>query len=249
MTAPAHADEGCAVLELRQYTLHPGRRDGLIETFEHEFIESQEALGIRVVGEFRDLDDPDRFVWMRGFRDMEARREALTAFYRGPVWRTHRDTANAAMIDWSDVLLLRPTAPGSGFALAGAARPPVGAAERPSSIVTATICLLEAPLDAEFLRGFDTRVRPALAEAGGAPIAWFASETAENTYPALPVRTGEYAFVWFSTFADSDRHREHLESLARSAHWNEDALPALAARLARPLQTLRLAPAARSLLR
>jgi len=246
MTAPTDADEGCAVLELRQYTLHPGRRDELIEIFEREFIESQEALGIRVVGEFRDLDDSDRFVWMRGFRDMEARREALTAFYRGPVWRTHRDTANAAMIDWSDVLLLRPTAPGCGFALAGAARPPVGAAERPSSIVTATICLLESPLDAEFLRGFDTRLRPALAEAGGAPIAWFASETAENTYPALPVRTGEHAFVWFSTFADASRHREHLERLARS---NEEALYALAARLARPLQTLRLAPAARSLLR
>jgi len=33
-------DDGCSVLELRQYTLHPRRRDELIEIFEREFIES-----------------------------------------------------------------------------------------------------------------------------------------------------------------------------------------------------------------
>src|SRR3546814_14914788 len=37
------------VVELRQYTLHPGQRDVLIELFEREFIESQEATGIRVI--------------------------------------------------------------------------------------------------------------------------------------------------------------------------------------------------------
>ena len=33
----------CPVLELRQYTLKPGMRDILIELFEREFVESQEA--------------------------------------------------------------------------------------------------------------------------------------------------------------------------------------------------------------
>ena len=76
-----------AVVELRQYTLHPGRRDELIELFEREFIEPQEACGIRVLGQFRDLDDPDRFVWMRGFRDMAARAGALPRSTAGPVWQ------------------------------------------------------------------------------------------------------------------------------------------------------------------
>ena len=62
-----------SVLELRQYTLHPGRRDDLIALFEREFIEPQEAAGIAVLGTFRDLDAPDRFVWLRGFADMPAR--------------------------------------------------------------------------------------------------------------------------------------------------------------------------------
>jgi hypothetical protein len=52
----------CAIIELRQYTLHPGAREVLIELFDGEFVESQEALGMHVVGQFRDLDDPNRFV-------------------------------------------------------------------------------------------------------------------------------------------------------------------------------------------
>src|SRR5258707_14069765 len=71
------------IVELRQYTLHAGQLDRLIDLFEHEFIESQEALGISVIGQFRDRDDPNRFVWLRGFPSMAARGEALGAFYGG----------------------------------------------------------------------------------------------------------------------------------------------------------------------
>ncbi len=71
---------GCSVVELRQYTLHDGTRERLIDLFENEFIESQEALGIRVIGPFRDLEDPNRFVWLRGFPDMNERGRMLSAF-------------------------------------------------------------------------------------------------------------------------------------------------------------------------
>ena len=60
----------CPIVELRQYTLHPGKRDVLIDLFDRKFVESQEALGMKVIGQFRDLDNPNRFVWLRGFRDM-----------------------------------------------------------------------------------------------------------------------------------------------------------------------------------
>ena len=102
------------VIELRQYTLHPGRRETLIRPVRGAFLEPQEAAGIRVLGQFRDLDDPDRFVWMRGFPDLAARPAALGDFYGGPVWAEHRDAANATMIDSDDVLLLRPVPGGTG---------------------------------------------------------------------------------------------------------------------------------------
>src|SRR5436190_19037883 len=126
------AQHYCPVVELRQYTLYPGRRDELIELFDREFVESQEALGMRVLGQFRDLDAPDRFVWVRGFGDMATRAEGLTAFYGGPVWRANSAAANATMIDSDDVLLLRPLGP--GFAIDHSVRDVA-----PTSLVLATI--------------------------------------------------------------------------------------------------------------
>lgn len=124
MTTDLRADPGtlgCHVVELRQYTLHPGQRAVLIDLFEREFIEPQEAVGMTVLGQFRDLDDADRFTWLRGFRDMPGRLAGLTAFYGGPVWQAHRAAANATMIDSDNALLLRPAWPGAGIGMVGLA--------------------------------------------------------------------------------------------------------------------------------
>lgn len=56
------------VVELRQYTLNPGERQTLITLFESEFVESQEAVGIRVIAHFRDIDRPDVFTWRAASR-------------------------------------------------------------------------------------------------------------------------------------------------------------------------------------
>jgi hypothetical protein len=242
--------EGWSAFELRQYTLHRGRRSTLVELFDRELVEPQEAAGMWVVGQFRDLDRDDRLVWVRGFRDMTARAGALTEFYGGPVWREHRDAANATMVDSDDVLLLRPAYRGSGFPTPHRPRPPAAApGPPPASIVTATLYHRETPVDAAFVELFRNRVQPALADAGARPLACLEVEPAENTYPALPVRTGEHVLVWFSSFADAGDHRAHTERLKRSRHWRDDVLPDLLARLSGPPRQLRLAPTARSLLR
>ena len=96
------------VIELRQYTLKPGTRDGFIERFEREFQDTQEAVGIHVLGTFVDLDDPDRFVWFRGFASLDERATSLAAFYGGPVWAAWGDETNADLVDSDDVLMLQP---------------------------------------------------------------------------------------------------------------------------------------------
>src|SRR5215472_3645099 len=96
------------VVELRQYTLHPGQRDVLINLFDREFVETQEAVGMPILGQFRDLANPDRFVWLRGFHDMPQRAFALNEFYSGPAWKANSSEANATMVDVDNVLLLRP---------------------------------------------------------------------------------------------------------------------------------------------
>src|SRR5687767_12791407 len=105
----------CPVLELRQYTLKPGQREILIDLFDRHFVESQEALGMTLAGQFRDRRRADRFVWLRGYSNMESRHKALEAFYSGPVWGAHKGKANTTMEDVSDVLLLKPARPELAF--------------------------------------------------------------------------------------------------------------------------------------
>jgi len=228
----------CSIVELRQYTLYPGQRDTLITLFEREFIESQEACGLQLIGQFRDLDDPDRFVWLRGFADMPSRAEALAAFYGGPVWQANRDAANATMVDSDDVLLLRPLE-GHGFTLPTAAPEPAG-------LVVATLCFFDAPVDERFVRFFDEAVAPRLAATGGASVARLVTEPSANNFPRLPVREGEPVFAWFARFADERAHREHLAALEADATWRREVEPELLRRLKAPLRSLRLQPTARS---
>ena len=171
------------IVELRQYTLHPGKRDVLIDLFDREFLETQEAAGINVIGQFRDLDDHDRFVWFRSFPDMEQRKEALTRFYEGPVWKAHRQAANATMIDSDNVLLLRLVDPRWGFPAPKSARPPIGRTERSASQFALTVY------------SFDETAT--LVNESGMTL--LRSEPAQNTYPALPVRMGENVLVSFSS--------------------------------------------------
>ncbi|MFG1702250.1 NIPSNAP family protein [Nonomuraea sp. M3C6] len=217
------------IYELRRYTMRPGRRDTLIELFEREFVEGQEATGMRVTGSFRNPDAPDMFPWLRAFADMPTRRAALHAFYSGPVWLANRDAANATLIDSDDVLLLHSV--GSAEPPAWE-RPPVGAAEPPSSLYVATIYHVEDGFAAFFAR----EAVPALTEAGVPPIGCLESEHSPNDYPRLPVRTGENVFVWFARFETAEEEREV-------------DLPMLKPRLTAAPERLRLRPTARSAMR
>ena len=239
----------CPVVELRQYTLKPGMRDVLIDLFEQEFIETQEATGIVVIGQFRDIDNPDRFVWLRGFADMPTRARALQEFYGGPVWKAHREAANATMIDSDNVLLLRPPRPASGFFLENAKRPPPGAREMSKGLLVATICYLDASPEADFMGFFECTITPALTETGASILAYFVTENHPNTFPALPVREKVNVFVWFSHFSDRAAYDHHTAALTNSTRWSNEIAKELAARLKGRPEVLKLSPAARSQLR
>lgn len=220
------------VIELRQYTLHPGRRDVLIALFEREFVESQEALGMVLPGLFRDADKPDRFVWLREFPDMAARPEMLGAFYGGPVWQANRSLANSTMIDSDNVLLLRPAWSGADFAPSGA-RATIGAIGSAKGLVIADLHYFAAPVPDSLVTGWREAMPGRIAAAGGKFLAACVTEAAENNFPKLPVRQGENVFVSFTLFDDVAR--------AHAVGLTED----LAGQV-KETETLRLIPTARS---
>jgi NIPSNAP len=232
------------IVELRQYTLHPGTRDVLIELFDREFVETQEALGMKVIGQFRPLDDPDRFIWLRGYPDMATRARALAAFYDGPVWARHRDVANATMIDSDNVLLLHPAGPGRGFVL-DRERPPPGSTRIPDGLVVATIYYLEASGADQFANFFESALEPALTHAGASILAVFVTEHAPNDFPRLPVREGEQVLVYFAAFADEAAHERHRAALAEAPGWQRLERE-LSRHLTSDAEIWRLRPTARS---
>jgi quinol monooxygenase YgiN len=238
----------CPIVELRQYTLHPGKRDVLIDLFDREFVESQEALGMKIIGQFRDLDNPNRFVWMRGFRDMPSRAQALKDFYGGPVWKAHREAANATMIDSDNVLLLHPATPPSGFSFGNKERSPAGSNETRSELIVATIYYFDAPVDAAFVQFFEKTLKPAVTDSGATVLAYFVTEDSENTFPALPVREGENVFVSFAGFNDAAAYERHIAALTQSPRWRDEISKELARRLKREPEILKLSPTTRSLL-
>jgi hypothetical protein len=228
------------VLELRQYKIVSSRRDALIAVFERWFIESQEAEEMRLVGQFRDRDDPNRFTWIRSFPDMTARERALNAFYFGPVWQAHRDEANPLLEDNDNVLLLKPLTPELAFA-EPAAPAPSGQPLEPAGLVVATIHYLWKDPAEGFGSRFAGRIAPALAAAGLPVLGAYIPEASENTFPRLPVRQHEKVLVWFTRVADQATWED---AQARLAHD-----PELADAQERPAQVLRLDPTPRSRLR
>ena len=237
----------CPVVELRQYTLVPGGRDVLISLFERHFIESQEATGMTVIGQFRDLNNPDRFVWLRGFADMVSRARQLQEFYGGPIWKKYREAANAKMIDSDNVLLLRPARTNSGFCLENLKRPH-GNKEDSNGLVMATICHLSGNTHGDFLRFFQCNFEPKLTSPGGSILATFVSENHPNTFPALPVREGVNVFVSFSHFADRGSYEQHAAIFTNSISENGVAKKLSTLSKGRA-EVLLLAPTSRSLLR
>ena len=242
----SHASTRCPVIELRQYTMVPGERETLIALFEREFIETQEATGMTLIGQFRDLSDPDRFVWLRGFNDMDARAAQLGEFYGGPVWKAHRDAANATIIDSDNVLLLRPVSPTSGFHLEQARRAPLGSDTKRKDLLVATIYHLGKTKGADFAAFFERKLRPHLTQAGILVLASFITETHPNTFPRLPVREDANVFVWFARFPDCEAY-EKATAVAQSK-WEKEGAMKLAELTKEQSEVLLLSPTPRSLL-
>jgi NIPSNAP len=227
-------------MELRQYTLVPGGRDTLVDVFDRYLVAGQEADGMEIVGQFRDLDDPERFVWLRGFPSMAGHGAALAAFYGGPVWRAHRTVANATMIDSDNVLLLEPLdrdvvklrSAASNFA---------------ASVIGIEVAYLDGPVTTAD-RAVARAAAAALSTARVEVLGVFTTHVADNDFPGLPLRE-ENVLVWVFRATDDSSYSSHREELGRSPGWLGATQSVEARGNGLPMQHLRLRPTAGSRLR
>jgi len=204
--APSAADsvahlkrEAWSVVELRRYTTAPHTRPRFAAWFDAYFPEAFEQLGALVFGQFLDCADPNRFVWLRGYRDLGARPIVNAAFYYGPLWREHRTKVNAILPDSDNVLLLQPL-PGHALALLPAVDPidePHGA----QGIVVMHIFAVRKGHESAFAAKLDPVMARWRAD-GARDVGLLATLDVPDNFPQLPVREDGPWLVWIGLVRD-----------------------------------------------
>jgi len=186
-----------AIFELRNYQMQPGRTREFIRYFEENFLFSQRDEGMDVLGQFEVVGEPDRFVWIRRFADMESRLRGLSGFYGGPYWKARRNTANEMIVDSDHVHLLRSLGPAD--ALTGGISLEDRASEPPGVVQDGGLVAVD------FYRsepgGLDRMIQALESREG---LGRFVTETATNDFPALPVIQEENLVVTISSRGEGE---------------------------------------------
>lgn len=100
------------IVEVRTYRVKPGHRDEFIRFFEAQAIPAMQSYGIRVYGPLQDIENPNKFVWLRGFPSLEERDQMKAAFYGGKVWTDEQEALATPMLYSWDFTLCE-TSPGA----------------------------------------------------------------------------------------------------------------------------------------
>jgi hypothetical protein len=108
LTARAILDS-VMVIEMRTYKLKPGRRDEFLEIFRSRSTPAHDEIGMKILGPFLSIEDPDVFFFMRGFPDLASRDPMKAQFYEGPLWKNELEAVLMPMIEKYEVVLVEDT--------------------------------------------------------------------------------------------------------------------------------------------
>lgn len=102
------------IVEVRSYRIKPGKRDEFINLFETRAVPAQRTYGINVIGPFLDVENPNKFVFLRSFPSLEVRERMKEAFYGSELWKNELEELAMPLLDSYDVILCE-TSPGCVF--------------------------------------------------------------------------------------------------------------------------------------
>src|ERR1700687_3518115 len=75
------------MIEMRTYKTKPGKRAEFLEIFRSKSIPAHAEIGMKILGPFLSVEDPDTFFFMRGFPDIGSRGPMKAKFYEGELWK------------------------------------------------------------------------------------------------------------------------------------------------------------------
>ena len=94
------------IIEMRTYRLKPGLRERFLELFRTRSMPEHARLGMRILGPFPSIEDPDVFFFMRGFPDLASRDPMKAQFYEGELWKRELEGILMPMIERYEVVLV-----------------------------------------------------------------------------------------------------------------------------------------------
>jgi NIPSNAP len=98
------------IVEVRSYRIKPGHRDEFIRFFETRSIPALRDHGMKIAGPFLDLENPNKFVWLRYFPSLDERDRMKKAFYEGDLWKNELEAIAMPMLESYDVILCEESA-------------------------------------------------------------------------------------------------------------------------------------------
>ena len=94
------------IVEMRTYKLKPGKRAEFLEIFRTLSVPAHAEIGMKILGPWLAIDDPDSFFFMRGFPDLASREPMKAKFYEGKLWKEELESVLMPMIDRYEVVLI-----------------------------------------------------------------------------------------------------------------------------------------------
>ena len=94
------------IIEMRTYKLKPGKRGEFLEIFRTRSMPAHAEIGMKILGPFLSIEDPDTFFFMRGFPDLASREPMKARFYEGDLWKNELESILMPMIEEYDVVLV-----------------------------------------------------------------------------------------------------------------------------------------------
>lgn len=94
------------VIEMRTYKIKPGKRAQFLEIFRSKSIPAHTEIGMKILGPFLSIEDPDTFFFMRGFPDISSREPMKAKFYEGELWKSELENVLLPMIEKYDVVVV-----------------------------------------------------------------------------------------------------------------------------------------------
>jgi hypothetical protein len=94
------------IIEMRTYKTKPGKRTEFLEIFFSKSIPAHAEIGMKILGPFLCVEDPDTFFFMRGFPDLASREPMKAKFYEGALWKSELENVLMPMLEKYDVVLV-----------------------------------------------------------------------------------------------------------------------------------------------